>query len=72
MHPHPQETNPDLDPLNDINAAMKARGVKNRVTIHRQIKAGKFPKPDAVIAGRNYWLTSTLRRYIAEQVEAVG
>lgn len=58
--------------LNAVGTVCRRVGVESRVTIFRRVKAGCFPPPDAVISGRNYWLTSTIDHYIAEQVARSG
>lgn len=67
----------EIDPLLSSDSVRKIFGGVGRVTLarwicddprfkekHPQIAALNFPKPDKVMAGRNYWKRSTIQKFI--------
>jgi predicted DNA-binding transcriptional regulator AlpA len=45
---------------------------KDRTTIYRMGRAGKLPRPDAVINGEPAWYEDTIERAERESVETAG
>lgn len=60
--PHDTLANVGLEPLLSSSVVCVALGNIARETLSRRVSRGEFPKPDSVIANRNYWYPSTLRR----------
>ena len=52
---------PDVRFLNA--AAVKRRYSISEPTLWRWLRDGVFPRPDRIIAGRRFWLETTLERF---------
>jgi hypothetical protein len=61
-----------IEPLLGSRAFRVALGNIARETLSRRISRGEVPTPDAVIAGKNYWYPSTIRRAQADARDSVG
>jgi len=62
--------------LNHSRAVAARYGQKSPRTIRRWVVARRFPPPDLIINGRNYWYEETLtaheRRLVAERPTAIA